>query len=114
MQYENGTWYIGYGTGTNYNNRNSLFPFELNRWYNIVGVYDCGTSLTVYSNGNEYVQSGLTGGIGHDTVLWFGKSYVDSNRYWTGSLSNVAVYNRLLTREEILKNYNAVKGRFGL
>lgn len=35
-------------------------------------------------------------------------------RYFTGNIASVAVYNRAITREEILQNYNATKGRFGL
>lgn len=36
------------------------------------------------------------------------------DRTWNGMIYNVLIYNRLLSPEEILQNYNAQKGRFGL
>ena len=34
--------------------------------------------------------------------------------FWIGSIASVQVYNRALSSQEILQNYNATKGRFGL
>jgi hypothetical protein len=34
--------------------------------------------------------------------------------YFPGSLSNIQIYNRALTPQEVLQNYNATKGRYGL
>jgi hypothetical protein len=34
--------------------------------------------------------------------------------YWPGSSSIFQIYNRALTAQEVLQNYNALKGRFGL
>jgi hypothetical protein len=34
--------------------------------------------------------------------------------YFSGSIANVVVYNRVLSRTEVLQNYNSMKGRFGL
>ena len=34
--------------------------------------------------------------------------------FFEGDISNVLIYNRILTETEILQNYNATKGRFGL
>ena len=36
------------------------------------------------------------------------------NQYYRGNISNFKIYNRALTQTEILQNYNATKGRFGL
>ena len=33
---------------------------------------------------------------------------------WAGNIAIVQMYNRVLTDTEILQNYNANKGRFGL
>jgi hypothetical protein len=32
----------------------------------------------------------------------------------TGNIASVQIYNRALTAQEVLQNYNAQKGRFGL
>lgn len=38
-----------------------------------------------------------------------------TNTYpWIGNIAIVLMYNRVLTTTELLQNYNALKGRFGL
>jgi len=39
---------------------------------------------------------------------------LDATRWFRGKIPSVQVYNRALTSNEILQNYNATKGRFGL
>jgi len=34
--------------------------------------------------------------------------------YWAGTVHNVSFYNRALSAQEVLQNYNATKGRYGL
>ena len=34
--------------------------------------------------------------------------------YLNGNIGQVQIYNKALTQQEILQNYNATKGRFGL
>jgi hypothetical protein len=45
--------------------------------------------------------------------LWIGSSF-GSNIYFTGNIPQVSIYNRALSAQEILQNYNATKTRFGL
>ena len=37
-----------------------------------------------------------------------------ANQPWIGNISPVHIYNRALSSNEVLHNYNALKGRFGL
>jgi hypothetical protein len=37
-----------------------------------------------------------------------------SGRYFNGNVYNAKIYNRALSASEVLQNYNALKGRFGL
>jgi hypothetical protein len=37
-----------------------------------------------------------------------------SNRYFNGNIAQVSIYNRALTAQEVLQNYNTTKGRYGL
>lgn len=76
-----------------------------------------GTTYQFYLNGQlldsrtaVVVQSSSTNqyAIG----LW-AASYT-SEYYLNGNISQCSSYNRALTAEEILQNYNATKGRFGL
>jgi hypothetical protein len=38
----------------------------------------------------------------------------DSATYMAGRLSSLAVYNRALSATEILQNFNALRGRYGV
>jgi hypothetical protein len=38
----------------------------------------------------------------------------DANTYFAGKIAKLQIYNRALTQQEILQNYNATKSRFGL
>jgi hypothetical protein len=41
-------------------------------------------------------------------------SYLSGLNYGSGNISNVQTYNRALSASEVLQNYNALKGRYGL
>jgi hypothetical protein len=89
-------------------------------WQNITYTKN-GTSVIGYLNGIQYVsyittnsaisyqpnKNSRIGGV-VSTVSGVG------NRYYKGNISNVLVYNRALSSEEILQNYNAQKSRFNL
>ena len=73
-------------------------------------TYD-GTTWKVYLNG--VLQGSYVGGIGgyNGNNLYIGNGYagyLDMNCY------NFHVYDKGLTDSEVLQNYNATKGRFGL
>ena len=85
-----------------------------NTWYNYIIKYTSGVSYSSYLNGSL---------IGTNTLLAFTFSTqplrlarsVDT--YWStfgGQIPNVQIYNRALSSTEVLQNYNATKGRFGL
>jgi len=78
-----------------------------------VMTYDAG-AVNAYHNGVRVagVSAGVT--LTSDTgVIEIGKDDGIS-RYMNGSISNVQLYNRALSDIEVLQNYNATKGRFGL
>jgi len=95
--------------------------YNINGWQNIVFTFDgtlTGNSnrLKIYLNGINQTVS-YTGTI-PASVNITGKLQV-GRRHWAvqqsqGSVSNVSIYNQVLTAPEILQNYNAMKGRFGL
>jgi hypothetical protein len=86
-----------------------------NIWYNIVGVYD-NTGLKTYVNG-----------ILNDSANDAGKSITSSGNmdihigaqqplggYFPGIISQVSIYNRALTEQEIFQNFKALRGRYGI
>jgi len=91
--------------------------FSINVWYNLAVVANSTSGLvsfyingildsSISYNGTIKQNSGATFAIGADAA--------NSRRYWQGNVSNVQIYNRALTTSEVVQNYNATKGRFGL
>lgn len=98
-----GTWIFVNGTIT----------LNSNVWYNLVLTYD-QSFVKGYVNGVLDVNSSKTG-----VPVW---GTFNSIGYTTGgedspSITNISIasiYNRALTANEIIQNYNAIKSRFGL
>ena len=83
-----------------------------NVWYNIVAVRSSGISY-LYLNGIlEGTFTGAVNTASSPSEYRLG-NYVASN-YLSGNIANNIIYNRALTASEVLQNYNATKGRFGL
>jgi len=102
-----GGWYYGSTT------------IQANTWYNAVLVcsYD-GTKYQMYLNG---IAEGGT----HTTYTWnadysglkigyVGRGDSGNGRYFYGKYPNFQVYNRALTSEEVLQNFNATRTTYGI
>jgi hypothetical protein len=69
-----------------------------------------------------YMNSSLIGSTTYSTLnnitttasIKIGYRGFDANTYFAGKLAKLQIYNRALTQQEILQNYNATKSRFGL
>jgi len=74
-------------------------------WQNITLVIS-GKNADLYLDG-EYVttsQMGLTtAALGKDLSAYLGKSFYGGDRYFKGCFDNVVVYNRALTRTEVIE-----------
>jgi len=83
-------------------------------WYNVVGTYD-GNDMKIYINGTLDNQKVRVGTIptGSDNIFMGFNPSGESIRY-NGRISNTSIYNRALSATEVLQNYNATKGRYGL
>ena len=90
---------------------------SFNTWYQLGFTYS-GTTLTAYINGASIGTATLT--RQPTTALYFGLCAIDSITnmgtagYAGGRLGNFIFYNRGLSATEVLQNYNAQRGRFGL
>ena len=87
-----------------------------NAWNHIVCTFGAGTK-TVYVNGTQSVQqTGLTGTLPTgQTNQYIGKYGDVSNSFpFNGRIGESRVYNIALSAAQVLQNYNATKGRFGL
>jgi hypothetical protein len=92
------------------------FTFNDNTWHNIVLVRDVG-NVYLYINGslnNSGVVSGSFGSF-NNVPLYIGVHPGLSSTVFPGSVAQVLVYNNIsLSSTQVLSNYNATKGRFGL
>jgi hypothetical protein len=94
-------------------------------WHNIVFTVDSGPTpnTKIYIDGIIQILSypfGSNSGVGFTnlspTIITLGSGYYAGvyNRPFVGNIANASIYNRAITSEEQLFNYNTLKGRFGL
>lgn len=118
-QYSNGTistiW-SGNTTNNNLYNNTNQFSISANRYNHFVMTCSGGT-MNFYLNG-QLVQSGVSSAQGYVTSFADARIGVgfalDGSRYFRGKVPKFAVYNRVLTSSEALRNYNSAKSRYGL
>jgi len=87
-------------------------------WYQIVGTWN-GSIATIYVNGAfKQASSPITHTGVPEVATWrigdnsaFGGNV---GNFFNGYISNVKMYKKTLSESEVLQNYNALRGRFGL
>jgi len=85
-----------------------------NSWYNICGTKN-NNNFKIYVNG--VLSNSSTTSMGSFTTTGTIFSYIGkeiSGLYLSGNTASQQYYNRALSATEVLHNYNALKGRFGL
>jgi hypothetical protein len=105
----------GNGTQTTYQ---GICPIDylLNQWWNYTITFSDGT-LTAYSNavvGNTDYSSSYTWSTSAINMLISASTQGGWGSYIPMDLGTFSIYNRALSAAEVLQNYNAQKGRFGL
>ena len=100
----------------------TLNSINANTWYHIVGTYD-GTSnvsgMKIYINGVEEDTNTISNTLTSST-LSNQKTLLGIRRLspppdpLRGNIANVQIYNRALSAQEVLQNYNATRSRFNL
>jgi hypothetical protein len=111
---------FGNSDGTTGTSIQSTLQIQTNTVYNFVYSFNSG-SVKLYQNGN-LVQS-----INNSTTTIYNtnqnKFFIGGDsrynpgtggRYFSGSVYTARIYNRELSSQEVLQNYNAQKSRFGL
>jgi len=86
-------------------------------WYNVVSTSTYNGSIythTLYING-QFSNSGTSTqapGGGKFYIGWYANCSPLNNSTWLGKISTVSIYNRALSAQEVLQNYEATKGRY--
>jgi hypothetical protein len=100
-----GTWYQA-----------STNTLSTNITYHAAVTFSSNTFIW-YINGSQT----NTGNLGANTLtsvsssyLTIGNNHPGGQEYYNGRLGPVNIYNRVLTANEILQNFNAHRGRYGL
>ena len=83
-------------------------------WVNVTTTITANTSFTAYLNGTLWLTGTNTGAVATNPIGYIGRYNSNYGQYTSASVSNVLIYNRVLTPAEVLQNYNATKTRFGL
>ena len=92
-----------YNGSSNFLTTYSTTNLSLNTWYNIAGQYT-GTAWVLYVNGVQVNSTTTTGPVSASVIVTIG---VENNfggtlqRYYSGNISSVSVYNRSLSASEI-------------
>lgn len=90
-----------------------------NKWYNIVatrkniGINNYLVTLYVNGTSENSTTSNFVGGNGSNLIIgkFLGCALINE---WLGKISITKIYNRELTADEVLQNYNTTKTRFDL
>jgi hypothetical protein len=78
-------------------------------WKNVVLTFSGGTG-NLYLNG--FSVSNFTYNISNNLYNLFIGAEANAGQYAACNIAQVLVYNRALTAQEVLQNYNTTKGRF--
>jgi len=83
-----------------------------NTWKNVVLTYQSGVSngTRIYINGVSVLTATIT--IQSQVANLFGGAEANANQFASCQISSFNMYNRALTAQEVLQNYNTTKGRF--
>ena len=86
-------------------------------WKNVVATYD-GTNARFYHNSQLSSTVSVSNTVASNSATYplrIGASNnAGPNRLLLGRIGPSQIYNRALSASEVLHNYNALKGRFGL
>jgi hypothetical protein len=112
-----GSLFFGVDNGTDLNGLSISGTFRTdNNWYNAT-FYHTGANMGIYINGIFINSTNRTwsGTSRWPTNDWnLGRDNNNPNQFYPGYISSCKIYNRVLTATEVLQNYNATKGRYGL
>ncbi|MCA1553348.1 MAG: DUF11 domain-containing protein, partial [Chloroflexi bacterium] len=114
MRINNGNYEVGSWDGTNHVASAAIPAGDINRWVHLVGAYD-GAAWRLYRNGAQVASAASTTGAVAVNQNWaIGARGNGTERFFNGTIDEVAVYNRPLSAQEALDHYRrgALRVRF--
>ena len=107
----NGQLRTHYGNTNYQDTANSII--SANVWYNVVVTWN-GSAPKFYVNGSLVSSSGNAGANLNSTRTVRIGNFAADGANWSGHMTQNNIYNRELSVTEILQNFNALRGRFGV
>ena len=107
--------FVGFNSSNNSTTVQTDSSIANNVWFNATAVQSSNGNVKIYINGSLVKSSSSTYTVrtGSATVF-FGKNEGGSANQFNGQMATAHYYNRDLSAEEVLQNFNATKGRFGV
>lgn len=100
------------GHNTSYYLIQSVTTLNINTWYYAVVTFSSTTGWVMYLNGIQENTNASTTTFTGGTNILLG-SYNNAGTLLFGGISTASIYNRVLSPDEVLQNYNVTKWRFG-
>jgi hypothetical protein len=92
----------------------STANFSLGIWYNVCLTFDTTNGMTLYINGVQdstyTIQKTGPSGTGQCNI----GSFAPGGNLLNGSIAQAMIYNRVLTADEVLQNFNALRRRYNI
>ncbi len=90
-------------------------PFTNGEWHYLVSIRS-GSTHILYGDGitSTIYNTVTSGNLSSAGKILIAREYNNDTSFFNGRIAQVQIYNRALTQQEVLQNYNATKSRFGL
>lgn len=90
--------------------------FAQTGWKNITVTYNGSTTILIYENGLQTQTLALSAACNTtSSTVYIGSVNPSINSwYFDGNISQVLMYNSVLTASQISQNFNALRGRYGI
>jgi hypothetical protein len=92
----------------------STNPMILNQWVQLTGIWISGNSINLYVNGVFNSSVSVLGTVLRTSTDGWILGSITTTLYSKQQIAQTSIYNRALSQQEVLQNYNATKTRFGL
>ena len=106
-------WEVIGTTGSAYSTINATTVSTTGVWYHFLGTFD-GTTTKIYVNGNLETSQNMSNIPTGSYTAPIQVGRYDATYPASARISSAKFYNRALTAAEVIQNFNALRGRYGL
>lgn len=97
---------------------NSTTPFDINKWYFLCLTLDkTQNKFFGYINGIKNLERSIPSISNTNSFFRIGcaiETSLSNIEFFNGEISNISIYQKTLSDKEVLENFNALRGRYGI